>query len=65
MVFYPLEGVREARPADAWKPGVLLGLNEARTAKSPAGLGGASGIPTGCEVGLGAGVGFEPTTFRL
>ena len=34
---------------------MLLGLNEARTAKSPAGLGGASGIPTGCEVGLGAG----------
>ena len=63
--FYPLEGLGKFDLQVHGSLAVLLGLNEARTAKSPAGSGGASGVLTRCEVDLGAGVGFEPTTFRL
>ena len=65
MDFYPLEGLGKFDLQMHGSLAVFLGQNEARIAKSPASSGGASGVPTRCEVDLGAGVGFEPTTFRL
>ena len=64
--FVPLEGLGRF---ELLVRGQLVGLlrqdPKARNGKNPAVSGGVSEVSHACEVSLGAGVGFEPTTFRL
>ena len=64
--FVPLDGLGKF---ELRVRGQLVGLlrqdPKARNDKNPAVSGGVSDGSHGCEVLLGAGVGFEPTTFRL
>ena len=57
MDFIPLEGLGKFDLRVHGALAVLLGLSGAQKAENPTVL--------DCGVSLGAGVGFEPTTFRL
>jgi site-specific DNA recombinase len=68
--FIPLEGMGKFDLQVHGSLATLLRLGDAQTAQSPAASGsgalGSVGLTSGkCEVLVGAGVGFEPTTFRL
>lgn len=67
--FIPAEGLGKFQLEVHGSLAALLALGKARNAKNPTARGHGvfadQSLTSGCEVSLGAGVGFEPTTFRL
>ncbi len=67
--FIPMNGLGKFDLRVHGSLAVLLGLSGAQNAENPTavarGVSSDQSLTPECEVSLGAGVGFEPTTFRL